>query len=229
MNRDSKSSSVGTSFFGCLGPFRAVDKPRVFRFADAMHETKGPSSLRLQGWRYEAGLATLIALLAVAVSAYTAYVQRQQVRAQVWPILEYGTDNEPELRLWLANKGVGPALIRHVVITVDGNPAADWTTAVRNLFGKRVDRHGIYSYSQEMIGGRVLSAGEHLAMFTPHFGPSQQDLRAAFDQDRFRIGVEICYCSTLGDCWTLVSPAREPGRTNETRRCPASSAATVKQ
>lgn len=57
--------------------------------------------------RYGAAVATLIALLAVAVSAYTAYVQRQQVRAQVWPILEVNSGNEPELRLWIANKGVG--------------------------------------------------------------------------------------------------------------------------
>jgi hypothetical protein len=76
------------------------------------------------GFRYQTAVAPLIAVLAVAVSAYTAYLQRQQVRAQVWPVLEYGTGNEPELRLWLANKGVGPALIRHVMVTVDDKPAA---------------------------------------------------------------------------------------------------------
>ena len=185
----------------------------------------GPS-----GGRYATAIATLVAVLAVAVSAYTAYVQRQQVRAQVWPILEYGSGNEPELRLWLANKGVGPALIRHVVVTVDGGPAADWNAAMHLLFGARVDRPGRYSYSQETIGDRVLSAGEGLAIFVPHFDPTQDDLRTAFDKElRFRIGVDICYCSTLGDCWTLVARGRQAARTSETRRCPAPSAATFKQ
>ena len=116
------------------------------------------SDRSIRAGRYEAAIATLIAVLAVAVSAYTAYVQRQQVRAQVWPILEYGSGNEPELRLWLANKGVGPALIRHVIVTVDGLPAADWNAAMRALFGARVNAPGRYSYSQESIGNRVLSA-----------------------------------------------------------------------
>jgi len=178
---------------------------------------------------YQAAIATLIAVLAVAVSAYTAYVQRQQVRAQVWPILEYGSGNEPELRLWLANKGVGPALIRHVSVRVDGNPAADWDAAMRILWGARVDRPGRYSYSQDTISDRVLSAGEGISVFVPHFNATQADLRAAFEADRFRIGVEICYCSTLGDCWTLFSSGRQRARTLETKRCPAASASTFKQ
>lgn len=57
--------------------------------------------------RYEAVIATLIGLLAVCVSAYTAYMQRQQVRA-VWPILEFGYSNHPDIHFTLANKGVGP-------------------------------------------------------------------------------------------------------------------------
>lgn len=177
--------------------------------------------------RYEALVATLIAVLAVAVSGYTAYIQRQQVRAQVWPILEYGSGNEPELRLWLANKGVGPALIRHAIVTVDGQPVADWNEAMHKLFGKRVDQPGRYSYSQETLRNRVFSAGEGLPIFIPHFDATQADLRAAFDKDRFRIGVEICYCSTLGDCWTLVN-SRE-SRTDATGRCPAASRVTFKQ
>jgi hypothetical protein len=100
---------------------------------------------------------------------------------------------------------------------------------MRHLFGARVDRPGRYSYSQANISGRVLSAGENLAIFVPHFDDTQRDLRAAFDKDRFRIGVEICYCSTLGDCWTLTAPSRLPARTYETRRCPAPSPTKVKQ
>jgi hypothetical protein len=206
-----------------------LDKGLVVRFSNAVELPKSANGPGSSGSRYGAAVATIVAVLAVAVSAYTAYVQRQQVRAQVWPILEYGSGHEPELRLWLANKGVGPALIRNVIVSVDGEPAADWSAAMRRLFGTRVDRPGRYSYSQETIGDRVLSAGENLSVFVPHFDAAQADLRAAFDQDRFRVGVEICYCSTLGDCWTLVARGRQPSRSSETGRCPAPSAATFKQ
>jgi len=56
--------------------------------------------------RYEAVIATLVGLLAVSVAAYTAYMQRQQVRATVRPILEFGSDNGP-IQFTLANKGRG--------------------------------------------------------------------------------------------------------------------------
>src|SRR6267378_1643728 len=83
--------------------------------------------------RYEAVIATLIGLLAVCVAAYTAYMQRQQVRAAVWPILEFDSSNAPDIHFTLANKGVGPALIRHVIVKVDGQPVKNWDEAMKKL------------------------------------------------------------------------------------------------
>jgi len=70
--------------------------------------TQEPTRPAAGAFRPETVIASLIGALALVVSAYTAYVQRQQVRAQVWPVIEYYTGNQPKLRLWLANKGVGP-------------------------------------------------------------------------------------------------------------------------
>ena len=182
--------------------------------------------------RYDNVVATLIGLLAICVAGYTAYIQRQQVRAQVWPVLEFYTSNEPEIQVSLANKGVGPALIRHVIITVDGKPAANWNEAVKLLLGP-----GHYSFSQDTISSRIVSAGERLNVFSPHEyrttkgltpGPDGS-LGALFNVAVLRIGTEICYCSTLGDCWTLISRVSEPPFVEETRRCPKKSATTFQQ
>ena len=70
--------------------------------------------------RYDAVIATFVGFLALCVSGYTAYVQRQQVRATVWPILEFDSSNSPDIHFTLANKGVGPAIIRDVIVRVDG-------------------------------------------------------------------------------------------------------------
>ncbi len=72
---------------------------------------------------------------ALFVSAYTAYMQRQQVRAAVWPILEFDTSNGPMIRFTVDNKGVGPAIIRHVAVKVDGQPVRDWNEALDKLVG----------------------------------------------------------------------------------------------
>ena len=82
--------------------------------------------------RYDAVIATLVGLCALGVSAYTAYVQRQQVRAAVWPILEFDSSNAP-IHFTLANKAVGPAIIRHVIVKVDGQLVRNWKEALGRI------------------------------------------------------------------------------------------------
>src|SRR5262245_5394597 len=59
---------------------------------------------------YAAVIASFIGILALSVSAYTAYVQRRQLRAQVWPHLElkYST---VALTFSATNAGTGPARV----------------------------------------------------------------------------------------------------------------------
>ena len=101
-------------------------------------------------------IAALVGLLALCVSGYTAYVQRQQVRAQVWPYLETGLSPSKQ-ELTLVNKGVGPALIRSVQIFVDDKPLHDWD-AVYAALGLKYAQRPPYS----TINGVVISAGERI-------------------------------------------------------------------
>jgi hypothetical protein len=115
---------------------------------------------RASASRYEAIIATLVGVSALCVSAYTAHVQREQVRAAVWPILEYSTSNGPMIRFTLDNKGVGPAIIRHVMITVDGTAVPNWTEVLQKLLGPSP-----HHFSQSNLNGHVLSAGESMDFF----------------------------------------------------------------
>src|ERR1044071_698850 len=85
--------------------------------------------------RYETFIATFIALLAVCVAGYTAYMQRQQVRAAVWPILEFDSSNGSDIHYTLCNKGVGPSMIRHVIVKVDDQPAKNWNEVLDKFLG----------------------------------------------------------------------------------------------
>ena len=170
--------------------------------------------------RYETIIATFIALLAVGVAGYTAYMQRQQVRAAVWPILEFDSSNGP-IRFTLANKGVGPAIIKHVILKVDNRPVKNWAEVLEKILGP-----GYHPGEESDMSGRVFAAGESIAVFTPHdeaqnpipFDKSNP-LWAKLDTDRSRVTVEICYCSTLGECWTLRGGGLTAGTTTQTRRC----------
>jgi hypothetical protein len=180
--------------------------------------------------RYDAIIATLVGLCALCVSAYTAYVQRQQVRAAVWPILEFDSSNGP-IQFILANKGVGPAIIRHVILRVDGQPVRNWKEALERILGP-----GEHLGSESDMSGRVFAAGESMTVFTPRDSENNplnfdksNPLWVKMNTDRLRVTVEICYCSTLGECWTLRAGGLTPSSTTETRRCPSPSATSFQQ
>lgn len=183
------------------------------------------------GTRYEVWIATFVGVCALGVAGYTAYMQRQQVRAQVWPILEFGSTNGP-IKLTLANKGVGPAIIKNVIVRVDGQPVKNWLEAIKKFLAPGQEPH----FEESDMNGRILAAGETMAVFTPHddnntpldFDKSNP-LWVSLNKDRFRVSVEICYCSTLGECWTLRADGAKPGTTTETRQCPGPSAITFEQ
>ncbi len=180
--------------------------------------------------RYDAVIATLVGLCALCVSAYTAYVQRQQVRAAVWPILEFDSSNAPDIHFTLANKGVGPAIIRHVIVKVDGQPVRNWREVVEKILGPG------HLTSESDMSGYVFAAGESRTVFTPR-DPENNPLNfdksnplwVKMNKERFRVTAEICYCSTLGECWTLRAGGMTPGTTTETRRCQTPSDITFQQ
>jgi hypothetical protein len=181
--------------------------------------------------RYELVIATFVGVCALCVSGYTAYVQRQQVRAAVWPILQFDSSNHPDIRFELDNKGVGPAIIKHVIVRLDGQPVKNWSQVLEKLQGP--DRPPAI---QADMSNRVLSAGEKIIPLQPH-GPDQNPIKfdknnPVYDQlnkDRFRITAEICYSSTLGDCWTLRAGGSRPNSTIECRTCPSPSDVTFQQ
>ena len=179
--------------------------------------------------RYDAVIATFVGICALCVSAYTAHVQRQQVRAAVWPILYFDSSNAP-IHFTLANKGVGPAIIRHVIVRVDGQPVRNWKETLETLLGP-----GKHHASESDMSGRVLAAGESMGVLAPFdsagkpltFDESNPEW-VKMDKDRERITVEICYCSTLGECWTLRSGGS--GRSSTIAgRCPTPSATSFQQ
>jgi hypothetical protein len=175
--------------------------------------------------RYDAVIATFVGVCALCVSGYTAYMQRQQVRAAVWPILEFDTSNGP-IQFTLANKGVGPAIIRHVIVRVDDQPVSTWYEVLDKVLGP-----GKHPGSVSTINGHVFSAGESVNVFTPHDDANNpiafdksNPLWVELNEDRNRVTVEICYSSTLGECWTLRGGGATPSTTTPTHHCPTSSA-----
>lgn len=161
-----------------------------------------PNASAKSGVRWDAMaavIAALIGLLSLIVAGYTAYVQRytaniqrEQVRAQVWPRIGIGNDDNNQ-SIMLYSKGVGPAIIRSAQVFVDGHPQPDWAHVLEAL---GLPAHG---FSQSDLNRNVLSPGEQVPIIHIRDRDSYDRFKSAAES-RLTL-VKVCYCSTLGECW----------------------------
>jgi hypothetical protein len=164
-------------------------------------------------WELFAALTSgLVGALALGTSTYNVYLQRQQVRAAVWPHVTMDTafTDEGALSIVLRNRGVGPARLERFRVTVDHKPAEDWADALKMLLHKDTLP---YIPDAAELREEVLTPGMELALLKiPTLKDSQDILQASA-----RVSMAVCYCSTLDDCWTLTMGEG----TKEVSGCPA--------
>jgi hypothetical protein len=139
-------------------------------------------------------IASLVGLLALLIAGYTAVLQRQQVRAQVWPYLLSASSDVSTQYLWM-NKGVGPAMVQSTQVFVDGKPQQNWKAVMSAL------RLGSLNYGQSTLSGNVLSAGETLEWLKFENSEDFRHFREAAKSAK--LDFRVCYCSTLGECWVV--------------------------
>ena len=164
---------------------------------------------------YAAVIASFVGLLALAISSYTAYVQRQQLRAQVWPSLrlEYSDVN---LAFSAINQGTGPARITAVRVKMDGAPVRSWTD-----IRKAVGFTGEVKLVISTLHSAVISPG---AVFTIAKPGDDEQSRAKFEEllpnGKHAISIVVCYCSILEDCWPAGFHSERADSVDERGGCP---------
>lgn len=139
-----------------------------------------------------AAAAILIGVCALGVSVYEVRLMRTQARAEVWPIVEASSlYDHDSYAVSVENKGIGPALIRDVEVTVDGDPMKDWTHFYRALGGEDVP-----DVSMARTTGNILRPNE--AVKTVRFGSRSGE---TVWRNAERATLSICYCSAVDQCW----------------------------
>lgn len=177
-----------------------------------------PAGKQRRNWdALAAVIASFVGLLALAVSGYTAYVQREQLRAQVWPRLEIDySSNDADLSWHVTNKGTGPARVIAVRVMVGDALVTSWGGA-KKVAGYVDEERTIGSSITES----VLPAGKDVAFFSAREDPRS---RAKFEElisgGKHALKVTICYCSVLNDCWVTTESARPPIEPGPRDSCP---------
>jgi hypothetical protein len=177
----------------------------------------GRGRARDRDWdAYAAVIASLVGLLALLVSGYTAQLQRRQLTAMVWPSLTIYRSSFPP-KFAMSNQGTGPARITAVRVTVDDKPVKNWS----DFFGALDHRDPVPAVGSTAQG--VLPSGGELVMVqAAREDPAEREVFEGLIRSKtHKICITVCYCSVLDDCWVAhlgqppASDARVP-----TDECP---------
>ena len=172
--------------------------------------------------RMEVLLSGSVGLLALFVSAYTVYIQRQQLKVQAWPRLTIEVDSqrgsgpdEAHTTISLKNRGVAPAEVRAMQMTFEGHAVTDWQDYLVRLMGSR-GLYGDLRISKAFSPlGSVLGVGQEVPLLATE--SLRTDALLIADE---KSTISICYCSVLDDCWLLEVPARGVSTTAPVAHCP---------
>lgn len=180
--------------------------PRLIEVLERLAErAAAPACKPRRNWdALAAVIASLIGLVAVAVSGYTAYVQREQLRAQgeqlraqVWPHLQLSYSNTGSVGMFVTNQGTGPAQRIVLRVAVDGMPVARWAD-VKKAAGYSPGEGVIIS----QINSTVIPAGKEIAIVRPDDRErSLSKFRELLPGGKHAVEVTLCYCSVLDECW----------------------------
>lgn len=158
--------------------------------------------------------AVLIGLCALGISLVQVRIMREEQHASVWPrlVVSQSYSQGSRLGILVGNPGIGPAVIRSVAATVDGEPQPDWVSLLNTLAGE--DRP--WSLSASFIRGRVVPAGAMITTIQVNDSGLADHIQAELD----RVGLEVCYCSVYDRCWiTRLHDAGDAPQ--EVAACPA--------
>lgn len=183
---------------------RTADQDRLIRALE-LFALRGatPAGKRRRDWdALAAVIASFIGLLALAVSGYTAYVQRAQLRAQVWPHLLITSGNvDPDSAWSVTNEGTGPARVTAMRVVVDGAAVTTWGDV------QRAARYGVgEGLIQSWISRAIIPAGKRIEFVKAYPGErSQGKFHELLPDGKHELAVTVCYCSVLDDCWVASS------------------------
>ena len=186
----------------------------------ARHEV-APAVKAGKDWdAYAAVIASFIGLLALAVSGYTAYVQRQQLRAQAWPHVELEESNV-KLHFIATNRGTGPARVTAMRVMMDGAPVRAWSD-VQKAAGFTDGETTVSSW----LSKAVLSPGQEFPILRP---ADNEQSRARFREllpgGKHGLSFTVCYCSVLDECWVTSNVVmKEGGNGPPSGSCPITAA-----
>lgn len=150
-------------------------------------------------------MATIVSACALMVSVFQVQSERKQQYASVWPnlsvsvISRLNTDStQNTLALWVANKGVGPAVVEEVELWYKGQPCKDESDLREKVIGTSDDENGAIN---QIWAEKVISASEEFEWIRVGGYKATEKFRQAIKSGD--IQAMIRYASVYGERWEV--------------------------
>ncbi|MGD1891531.1 MAG: hypothetical protein ACFB15_13170 [Cyclobacteriaceae bacterium] len=141
-------------------------------------------------------LALLISVLALVVSIYEANLLKVQQSATVWPYVTVeGNYNAEGFYFTAQNNGTGPALIKSVEVSYQGQPVRSYDELLDRINPER--KIGYDRLRMNRLGSTVLKVGETRVLFSM---PRDEETRE-MEKQMTEVNFKIHYMSVLQDSW----------------------------
>lgn len=151
--------------------------------------------------------AIVLSLCALFVSVLEVSSIRSEQRMGVWPYIDLSTSfNGEGFQVSATNKGIGPARVRSIRMTLGGREIDNLDTMILDVLGPdKAFSYDVYRASNPT--GSVLSPDEESNLFSVPWTDASRELVENLGD----FSVELCYCSVYDDCWLAVMNKGDPG------------------
>lgn len=164
----------------------------------------------------------VISMASVFVAVNANRTQERILAASVWPSLMFGTSNAsldgtPQVTLDLLNRGTGPARVRWAEVLYKDVPVRDSDALLSLCCGRPANAEDDPTLLASGIQRRVIAPGEWINLLRFPRPDPVTPVWETLDRERHHIGLRLCYCSVLDECWLLDDKLPEP---EPVRQCP---------
>jgi len=177
-----------------------------------------------------AASVVVISLASLFVAVYQGIVMDRTMKASVMPVIQLGHGNmDAERRDWVMlfivhNTGLGPAEIRYLGISWNGEPVADTSQFLarccapdnvpeedRLAYMHQAFRDGELALVFDDVQNRFLAPQERVEFIAfdrpdAETQPRGRAIWEALNETRHALNFEVCYCSVFEDCWRARFP-----------------------
>ena len=169
----------------------------------------------------------VISVASLFVAVYQGRVMDRTLAASVMPIMDYSSGNFSEMHqdsrieLDVRNNGLGPAQVHYLAMSYQGEPSISLARLMadccapegmsqdeRQTYVGQILSGGHTNLITEIVGGRVFAPQQRIVFFAMPRPANPEALAVweAFDNARYDLELEMCYCSVLEDCWIARFP-----------------------